>query len=145
MHRVSWLHTLPPIEERLGDCFGTGRRSRLGRLLTLMRRRNSARTCCNYHAGDWFRVSRTAIRLVRRAQHQGIPADDVVDFVMAQPEIESLTKWERGFLRSLLPPGVGIEVHDDNSAFADGRHRTQAMIDAGVRRTVVIAWRSPGE
>jgi hypothetical protein len=83
------------------------------------------------------------VRLVRRARRQNISGDDVAAFVMAQPEDEQLAAWERGFLRSLVTPGFGIDLAEGGGYFVNGRHRTQGMIDAGVRRTVVPGWRRP--
>ncbi|MEV6931208.1 hypothetical protein AB0M46_42885 [Dactylosporangium sp. NPDC051485] len=48
-----------------------------------------------------------------------------------------LTEWERAALTGLLYGPVAV----DGGAFVNGNHRTLAMLDVGVRRTVVTIFR----
>jgi hypothetical protein len=42
--------------------------------------------------------------------------------------------------------GIQIDRGDDGRRFCiNGRHRANAMLDAGVRRTVVIRWQMPAD
>jgi hypothetical protein len=46
----------------------------------------------------------------------------------------------------LLSEGAGIQVSRDDDGhryYINGRHRTTAMLAAGVRRTVIIRWNAP--
>ena len=42
---------------------------------------------------------------------------------------------------SAIQPGPRLRLR---AGYTNGRHRTTAMLDSGVRRTVIIGWRYPG-
>ena len=56
--------------------------------------RYSGRDCCWMHQGDWHRVSRTAITLVRQAQRDGIAGEDICGHVLAQARADGVTGWQ---------------------------------------------------
>lgn len=109
--------------------------------------RHQARRCCWYHGGDWHRVCATAIRLVRRAQRAGMTAYDIHDFVRDTAQAEGLSSWELNALNTLISPGDGIQLTVQagrrRTAYINGQHKSQALLDAGVRRTIVIDWVTP--
>jgi hypothetical protein len=101
--------------------------------------------CCWYHGGNWHKVSETAIRLVRQSQRNAVPADDIASHVLAQAETEGLTGWELDALDTIVSPADGIQIEPDGDGdghrfYINGQHRAQALLDAGVRRTIVISW-----
>ena len=109
--------------------------------------RRRGRACCWMHQGSWHRVSRTAIGLVRQAQRAGVAADDIYEHVRAQAEAAGVGGWELDALDALVSYGDGIQVdtYDDGSSFyINGQHKARAMLDQGVRRTIVIRWQYPG-
>lgn len=115
------------------------------RLIQQLRPERGALACCWYHGGDWHTVNKAAIRLVRATDRAGVPADDVPEWCEPQLKNLGLTEWELQALRSLLSgPGIGIDP-GAKGIFGNGQHRAQAMLDAGVRRTVVIHLKYPGE
>jgi hypothetical protein len=57
-------------------------------------------------------------------------------------EADGVSPWELAALDSLVDPTVGIFVERDGtrSIYVNGQHRAQAMLDAGVRRTLVVRY-----
>ena len=56
------------------------------------------------------------------------------DLGLRDPELEAVS--------SLLEPEVAIQPAG-RDGFINGQHRTQAMLQAGVWRTVVVVWIDP--
>lgn len=143
-YRVAWVAALPrpePFREPACMPRGTSWPRRLGRQLLP---RRSARSCCWYHGGDWHRVSRAAIRLVRAARKAEVPTDDIYLWCKERIRQQNLSEWEIAALDSLLAgPGIGIQPSEGGHSYINGQHRAQAMLDTGVHRTVVIARRYP--
>ena len=107
--------------------------------------RRGARDCCWYHGGDWHAVSRLAIRLAKRAKAAGVSFDDTPAYVLRHPDAQSLTEWEAGALKSLMIDTIRPYAPwpiPQHSPFNNGNHRSQAMLDAGVRRALIE--RTPG-
>jgi hypothetical protein len=98
--------------------------------------RRRGRSCCWYHAGNWHKVSRTAITLLRRADRAGIAHDDFDDYVDDQIPRLDLTGWERQALRSLTTDPIRFQRDGLRRTYHNGQHRSQAMLDAGVSRTI---------
>lgn len=104
----------------------------------------SARGCCWYHGGDWFVACATAIRLLRNvlvelgedAEH-----DERLCAALQLARDENLDNWTLAAVESLLIDP--IQPDRDGGGYINGRHRSQAMLDAGVRRTVVEYWDWP--
>jgi hypothetical protein len=101
--------------------------------------RRGGRNCCWYHGGDWHRVCFLAIRFVREAQRTGTAFEDIPGFVREQTASLHLSRWEREALDSLLYDTVRPyrPLRDRTLGYNNGQHRAQAMLDAGVRRTLV--------
>jgi hypothetical protein len=85
-------------------------------------------------------VSQVAIRLVRAAHAASVKPDDIEDFVMARAADEGVAGWNLAALRTLVDPTEGIILERDGSrdTYVNGHHRAQAMLDTGVRHTVVV-------
>jgi hypothetical protein len=105
--------------------------------------RQAARSCCWYHAGDWREASRTAIKIVRLSNARLVDDDDDRERLFAaleQSRSHDLTSWQQAAVESLLLDPIQL---DDEVGYINGRHRSQAMLDAGVRRTLVARWFPP--
>ncbi|WP_239341780.1 hypothetical protein [Frankia sp. CiP3] len=105
--------------------------------------RHRGRGCCWYHRGDWHRVSATAVRLLVQAQQDGVDLENIGVHVRDQAMAEGLTGWYLEALSTLVSLGDGIAVEQDDDGhdqYLNGQHRAQAMLDAGVRTTVVLRW-----
>jgi hypothetical protein len=143
LYGTRWVVMLPrPTPFREPDCMpgaGSSLARRLGRQLVP---RRAKRDCCWYHGGDWARVSRIAIRLVREASASDVPEDEIDTFVTARAQAEGVAGWELDALDSLVDPTVGIFVEQDGArlVYVNGQHRAQAMLDAGVRRTLTVEY-----
>jgi hypothetical protein len=137
-HEVRWLLRLPKTKPFKAACMGdTGRRWR--RVPRLMFPHRRPLPCCWYHGGDWLTVCAMAVRLVRRAQAQGLQGRALVTYVRAQPEVVDLDSWQVEAFDSLLTDGISVE----DGSWVNGQHRAQAMMDAGVRRTVLTQLEYP--
>jgi hypothetical protein len=104
-------------------------------------------TCCWMHQGSWRQVSKTAITLVRQAQRAGLGPYDIYGHVLDQARAAGTEGWEFDALEALVNSGDGIQLdkYDNGRRFyINGQHKTRAMLDQGVRRTVVIRWHFPG-
>lgn len=114
--------------------------------------RRRGRNCCWYHQGDWRVASATAIRAWTRAGAVvvEVPAteDDEIDeqvFVALDLVRDaSLDEWAQKAAESLIIDPIQPGRADDGGApYVNGRHRSQAMLDAGVRQTLVAYWDWP--
>lgn len=101
-----------------------------------------ATRCCTFHGADWRAASEEAIRLLAEAYAAGIvDPDDVSDYASEHCRFEHDGPYGTAAgVGALLDPGTAIcpVTSGDEPALYDGRHRTIAMIDAGVRRTVAL-------
>jgi hypothetical protein len=117
------------------------------RLLRQLVRRTGTRECCEYHSVNWHRVSRAAIRIARRAARRGARGDELAGQARALAEsAKDLTRQERAAAATLLCPAEGIQLYRSGGwrmAYVNGQHRSQALLDAGVRRTVIVNWQQP--
>ncbi|MEH1057355.1 hypothetical protein V6U89_19385 [Micromonospora sp. CPCC 206171] len=136
-----WVALLPrPRPFREPGCMPTGVRwwRRIARQLVP---RRGGSTCCWYHGGDWHTVSDAAIQLVQQARTAGVPARDIAAYVGEQAaEDATLSAWEREALATLVSPAWAIQPFESARGFVNGQHRAQALLDAGVRRTIVMYW-----
>jgi hypothetical protein len=93
------------------------------------------------HRGDWGQVSKTAIAFIRQAQRAGAAPGDIYGHVLDQARAAGVSGWDLDALEALVNSGDGIQIdkYEDGRSFCvNGQHKTRAMLDQGVRRTVVI-------
>jgi hypothetical protein len=140
-HAMELLELPRPHPFREPRCMPEGVPTLLQRLVRQMVRWFRGR-CCWYHGGDWDEVSNIAIRLVGEAQASGIEDDAIETFVIVRAKADGVTGWELEALHSLVVPTIGIFVERDGSdlVYVNGQHPAQAMIDAGVRRTLTVEY-----
>jgi hypothetical protein len=143
VYKVEWVLRIPrPAPFRNRGCMPP----RSPRWRDAMRQfvpRRATRDCCWMHQGDWRQVSRTAITLVRRAQRDGVVGEDIYQQVMAQARTAGITGWQLDALDSLMDSDDGIQLDtsaDGKRFFINGQHKTRAMLDQGVRRTIIVQW-----
>ncbi|MCX4783881.1 MULTISPECIES: hypothetical protein [unclassified Streptomyces] len=99
--------------------------------------RRTARTCCWYHGGDWHTVNAMAREVLQRARALSVEADDMEEFAVAHATTAGATRWETEALATLFNTADAIQPSSD-TGYINGQHRAQAMLEAGVRRTVVL-------
>jgi hypothetical protein len=146
-YKVIWAARLPrPAPFRAPGCMPSGI-SWPDRLRRQILRRTDVRDCCEYHSVNWHRVSRTAIRIARQADRSGARGDELADQARALAEsAEDLTPAERAAAATLVCPAEGIQLCRSGTwrtAYVNGQHRSQAILGAGVLRTVIVRWRQP--
>jgi hypothetical protein len=97
---------------------------------------HTTRQCCWYHGGDWHQVTRLLVEETRRSAPDGLLLDGdereaVIRGIEARTDEDS---WLcRAALSVLLDP-MGANA----GGWVNGQHRGQAMIDAGVRQTLLL-------
>ncbi|GAB3278270.1 hypothetical protein GCM10027589_04300 [Actinocorallia lasiicapitis] len=134
---VARVATLPrPTTCRTEGCMPANGITRLARTLRQLRPDPTARACCWYHGGSWEAVNQAAIGFLRQARAEGVARDEVGRRILALAELAGLPEWEHEALYSLVrepifPVGKG-PIH-----FVNGCHRSQAMLDQGVRHALV--------
>ena len=145
VYKVAWLVLLPrPAGVNRGCMDGAAPWRRCAGRQLIPRR--GTRDCCYYHSVNWHQVSAAAIRITRQARAEGLAgwafAERVTGLADAQ---EGLPPAEKEALAELLDGGTAIQpTRNANGRFyVNGRHRTTAMLDAGVRRTIIITWKMP--
>lgn len=145
-YEVAWVARLPrPEPFRNPQCMPPGAPWWRWAARQIIPRRRG-RACCWMHQGSWHRVSRTAIALVRQAQRDGVAGEDIYEHVLGQARAAGMDGWELDALDALVSYGDGIQpdTYEDGSRFyINGQHKARAMLDQGVRRTVVIRWQYP--
>ncbi|MFF8994502.1 hypothetical protein ACF09H_32180 [Streptomyces sp. NPDC014983] len=99
--------------------------------------RRGARLCCWYHGGDWHAVNALALEVLRRARAQDVDGDDMEAFAVAQATAAGAGEWQTQALATLFSLADAIQP-DSETGYINGQHRAQAMLEAGVRRTVVL-------
>ncbi|SFT31424.1 hypothetical protein SAMN04487982_11960 [Streptomyces sp. ok210] len=99
--------------------------------------RRSARTCCWYHGGDWHTVNAMALQVLERARVQSVDPDDMEEFATAHAAAAGATQWQTEALATLFNTADAIQPASE-VGYINGQHRSQAMLEAGVRRTVVL-------
>lgn len=137
-YRVAWVAALPRTGHRHDDYCMTAPGVLSRRLLRQLVPRRTVRECCWHHQGDWHAVSRVAVRLLGAARRAGIDDAQFYEWAMDHPATKDLTEWQSSALNTLLNPGISIHV--SKAGYSNGNHRTRAMLDAGVRRTVVTGY-----
>lgn len=138
---VAWTVTYPrPKPFRARECMAHG--VTLGRRLLrqMWPRRGPLGTCCWYHGGDWHVANKLAIELSGAALRAGVDPDDVSAHVRDELRTRDLDPWTKAAVKSLVSPDVGIDPGRVRwkPRFVNGQHRAQAMLEAGVRRALVV-------
>jgi hypothetical protein len=84
--------------------------------------------CCWYHAGDWHRVSRMALRIFRQVQQrEPIPSEAQTDAVQ-QASTAGKDDWTNDALESLLTDPIHL---DRDIGYINGRHRAKSHAGCG--------------
>uniref|UniRef100_UPI002F9173FB hypothetical protein n=1 Tax=Streptomyces cellulosae TaxID=1968 RepID=UPI002F9173FB len=99
--------------------------------------RREARSCCWYHGGDWHAVSEMALKVLKHAQEQEVAAEDMEDFAVAHAAAAGAGRWQSEALATLFSVSDAIQPAS-GGGYVNGQHRAQALLEAGVRRTVVL-------
>jgi hypothetical protein len=108
--------------------------------------RRAARDCCYYHQVNWRQVSAAAVRVTRQARREGLAGEAFGDRVAVLAAAQGLPGQEEEALARLLTSYCAVQPGPRfrfRPGYTNGRHRTAAMLDAGVRRTVIVRWRYP--
>ena len=139
-YRAAWVAAQPKTTpfRRAEECMpgeGAWRRRVLRQLVP----RPVVGCDCWYHEGDWRAVSRLALRLLDEARRAGVADQDFEDWALRHPAAQDLTAWQVDALETLLSPSLGIHV--TRNRYTNGNHRIRAMLDTGVRRTLVVSYR----
>lgn len=115
--------------------------------------RRAGLDCCWYHRVDWATASAAAVTALARADAGELEQDP--DEERDDPEHEGMfaaLKVLGGVgldtdtleaARSLFLDPIQPESPETDWPYINGRHRVQAMLDAGVRRTVIGRWEEP--
>lgn len=99
--------------------------------------RRGARTCCWYHGGDWHTVNAMAHQVLEQARAQSVNPDDMEEFATVHAAAAGATGWQTEALATLFSIADAIQL-DEEGGYINGQHRAQAMLEAGVRLTVVL-------
>lgn len=99
--------------------------------------RRGALSCCWYHGGDWHAVSAMALDVLERGRAQSVAPEGMKEFAVAQAVAAGACGWEREALATLFDTADAIQP-DSEGRYINGQHRSQALLEAGVRRTVVL-------
>ena len=108
--------------------------------------RRVVRDCCYYHRVDWRQVSAAAVRVTRQARREKLAGEAFGDRVAELAVAQRLPALEEDALAHLLTDHSAIQPGPRfrlRAGYTNGRHRTAAMLDNGVRRTVIVRWRYP--
>lgn len=138
--RVAWTILLPRPEGMNRGCITTAPpwwRCLARQVIP----RRTTRDCCYYHRVNWRQVSAAAIRITRQARREGLAGEAFGDRVAVLAAAQGLPEQEEEALADLLTDHSAIQPGPRfrfRAGYTNGRHRTTAMLDAGVRRTVIV-------
>ena len=148
-YKLRWLITMPRIDPPIArDCMiaPVPWPERLGRQIIPHTR---IRDCCWHHSIDWRQASAAAVTLARQMIRDHITGDEeMFDRAFTLIHALELPERQQQAVEALLYPGDGIEIeirpgHRWRRRYMNGRKRAHAMLESGVRRTVVVCWRAP--
>ncbi len=97
-------------------------------------RHTGAAHCCWYHGGNWHEVCRQGLVLLHQAHTENIPDEEIPRYIVDQAEITGLRGWALQALESLVFDPIAM---DEDGDFLNGRHRSQALLEPGVRHPLV--------
>ncbi len=137
-HDTTPVASLPlPHELKYPPCM-VGRRLRTPHRIARQLAPNAAeRNCCEYHGQDWSFASETAIRLLAIAQGERLDGEEASDRVSKLAETERLSESDIAAIHCLVSTADPLMLDDEGYIYG-GRHRIQAMIDQGVKRTILV-------
>ncbi|MFE9769441.1 hypothetical protein ACFYPC_33815 [Streptomyces sp. NPDC005808] len=101
--------------------------------------RRGTRECCWYHGGDWHAVSAMALDVLKRARAQSVAPEEMGEYAVAHAAAAAagVSRWQIEALASLFSVANAIQPAR-GPGYVNGQHRAQALLDAGVRRSVVL-------
>lgn len=139
-YRMMWVAALPQPKPFRETCMPT--LSAWKRTARQLAPRPLPRDCCWYHEGDWRRACSAAIRLVRWAERDGVPVDDISRVVIDLADAEGMPDWELEAVASLVAYPIEVTRSADGRepTYVNGQHRSQAMLEAGVWWTITLDW-----
>ena len=91
-------------------------------------------------------MSAAAIRVTRQARREGLVGEAFGDRVTVLAAAQGLPAQKEAALADLLTDHSAIQpgpLFRFRAGYTNGRHRTTAMLNVGVRRTVIVRWRYP--
>ena len=137
--RVAWTVLLPRPQGVNRGCFTTAP-PWWRRLARQVIPRRAPRDCCYYHSVDWHQVSAAAIRVTRQARREGLAGRALGHRAAELAEDQDLPPQDKEALVALFTGSTTIRptrLLSRRPGYGNGRHRITAMLDSGVRRTVV--------
>jgi hypothetical protein len=141
-YRVMWVAAFPRPKPFRETCMPA--LSGWQRLARQLVPRVRVRECYWYHGGDWRRVCSAAVRLVHRAVCTEVPFDDIRQAVLDAARVEGMSDWEMDALFTLLAYPIELGRRGRwRTYYVNGQHRSRAMLEAGVRRTITVDWKCP--
>jgi hypothetical protein len=138
-----WVVTLPRQNPVIADRQCMSRVSWRRRLARQVGPHTRLRDCCWHHSVDWQQASATAVGIARQIKGERIRGEaEMDDRALELIEAAGLPEGQKDAVFILVPPSCGITLDvlagDSRLSYIDGRKRSHAMMEAGVRRTVVI-------
>jgi hypothetical protein len=108
--------------------------------------RTDTQDCCWHHRIDWRAAAAAAVRIARQVNREHITGEEgLYDRACDLIRASGLPEQQQDAVETLLNPHDGITL--DHLAgdrwrlsYMNGRKRTHAMLEAGVRRTVTVRW-----
>jgi hypothetical protein len=136
-HDITPIAKLPLPEELEDPCMARRRLRTVHRVIRQLSPRPAPCGCCTYHDQDWSAASENAIRLLQIAQGEGLTGQDAAERVAELATAEGLDRQEIDAIYCLVSTDDPLML-DDEGGIYEGRHRIQAMIDQGVKRTILV-------
>jgi hypothetical protein len=147
--KVIWVMRLPQIDPP----FAENQRWRDGcmmppitwrqRLLRQIFPRRSVHDCCLYHRQDLHAIAAAVLTAYRQITRRGLEGDEADEFTFRLLQDTELTEDEQMTATLLLSEDCGIQIWrppgERRWTYQDGRHRARALMDAGVRRTLITS------
>ena len=93
---------------------------------------------------EYLKTPYTAAQLKQLLSQLKMPASALVR--KKEATAAGIAGWELDALDALVSyaDGIQVDTDEDGSGFyINGQHKTRAMLDQGVRRTIVIRWQDP--
>ncbi|MFH9969034.1 hypothetical protein ACH4PR_48545 [Streptomyces mirabilis] len=78
-----------------------------------------------------------ALDVLQRARAQAVTPEDIEQYAVAHATAAGASRWQGEALATLFNVANAIQPSSE-PGYINGQHPTQALLDAGVRRTVVL-------